>query len=235
MTSTGDPSKRKVKLTAVLSQTADADADVMDDTAVSVAYARYETVFGTGVRPPPDAEPTVEQLSGLAHLLTAGGSPYLDFAVWGPHGHRILRRLRLSGLQFGADGALRNVELNGPLDLDMWISCYRLLEAAFVMLDIVDLGPLQRYREMIVSYARRYGPTVWHLLYQADTRTRLEHMDRIYRRALSDPTKVIDEKSSLFDTRPWNRVWTLRRGRAMVANGTRGAGVAHPEQSDQRT
>jgi hypothetical protein len=206
---TSEASRRKIKLNAVLSQTSDAEVEVLDVTQISVAYARYETVFGSGVRPPADAEPTTEQLTGLNHILKSWAAPYLDFAIWGPHGHRIIRRLRLSGLQFAGDGTLRTIELNGPADLDMWLSCYRLLEVAFVMLDIADLGPLQRYKDMIVQYHKRYGAAVWHLLYQADTRTRLEHMERLHRHVTAEHERITKSGGvSTFDAkRPWNAVW----------------------------
>jgi hypothetical protein len=75
-----------------------------------------------------------------------------------------MRRLRLYGLQFASDGTRRQVEQNGPADMDMWQALYVLHETAFIMLDVIDLGPLQRYREMILYYHRRYGTVVWHPL-----------------------------------------------------------------------
>eukprot|EP00974_Lingulodinium_polyedra_P063134 6093809-Lingulodinium_polyedra.AAC.1 len=59
-----------------------------------------------------------------------GGSvPYLDFAVWGPHGYRPMRQLRMTGLIFAKNGELQNVELKGPPTLDAWDGCYALLRA----------------------------------------------------------------------------------------------------------
>jgi hypothetical protein len=57
---------------------ADVDIDWVTDERVGMAYMRFEVVFGSGVRPPPDSEPTVDQLSCVHHILRAGGSHYLD-------------------------------------------------------------------------------------------------------------------------------------------------------------
>ena len=70
-------------------------------------------------------------------------APYVDFAVWGPHGHRIQKKISLTGMHFNSDGSMRKVELFGPPDLDTWCSCYDILTNALVMLDVASLGPLQ--------------------------------------------------------------------------------------------
>ena len=57
---------------------------------------RRSTAYGAGERPRKDAEPTTEQLAAICHLLDNGLPPFADFAVFGPHGHRLERKLKLS-------------------------------------------------------------------------------------------------------------------------------------------
>ena len=91
----------------------------------------------------------------------------------------------------------------------MWMACNRLSEVALIMLDAVDLGKLQQYRDMMTRYHQRYGNSVWHLLYQADVRTRLEHMDRVRRDAAIEhaAAKSAAKNIAFEEKRPWNYVW----------------------------
>ena len=76
------------------------------------------------------------------------------------------------------------------------------------MLDIFDLGTMISYKEHIIRLHSRYGPQVWLLLYQADTRFRGEHLLRI-RRRLADAhgQAVAAGGTTPFDkNRPWSFV-----------------------------
>ena len=107
--------------------------------------------------------------------------PYVDFGVWGPNHHRLLKKLRNTGLQLHAGGVLHTMELAGPPDLHAWLECYRLLTAALVAFERVGLGPMLDYGRLISTYSERYGALTWPLLYQCDVRCRLEHMERLRR------------------------------------------------------
>ena len=96
--------EKRVKLNTILSQTRDTEASTLDTDKVNLAYARHQAVYGAESVPPPDAEPTTEQLSGLAHVLAALAALYVDFAEWRPHGHRIQKKLKLTALQLRSDG-----------------------------------------------------------------------------------------------------------------------------------
>ena len=52
-------------------------------------------------------------------------APCMDFAVWGPHGNRLLRQQRLSGMAFNSESELVNVELLGPGTIDVWKEAFR--------------------------------------------------------------------------------------------------------------
>ncbi len=179
----GPPSTalRKIKLGQVLRQADETEIEVAPETLMSTGYARWEQLHGIGSRPAPECDVTIEQLTALAHLLTSGAVPYCDFAIWGPHGHRLERKMRLSGSVFTSDGSLRNIEVAGPPTVDVWDASFMVMRTGAIMLDAIDLGVLDAYSSLIRRFHTRYGPSCWLLLYQADTRFRLEHLERVRR------------------------------------------------------
>eukprot|EP00969_Alexandrium_andersonii_P109263 4820471-Alexandrium_andersonii.AAC.1 len=54
------------------------------------------------------------------------------------------------------------------------------------MLDQVEPATAEFYYTVAKEYHHRYGPEIWALLYQADVRCRLEHMERIRIHAIAD-------------------------------------------------
>ena len=178
---------RKVKLSAVLSQVDDSEIDVLDEKEILKGYLRYEAVYGKGERPPKDSEPTSEQIISIHHLVKQGHPPYADFAIFGPYGHRLYKKIKLSGVTIGKDGTLRAVELHGPANIALWSQSYQVLVNTLVMLDTVDLGTLLKYKEKIEKFHDRYGEKIWAVLYQ-----------------------VAKGSSTDFDPdRPWNYVWQV--------------------------
>ena len=113
-----------MKLSSVISQIDDTELIVAEEKEVLRYYARYESVFGAGERPAKDCEPTAEQLTGLRHLCDQGSPPYADFSIFGPFGHRMMKRIKLSGFSIERDGSLRTVELYGPNNLGAWLQSY---------------------------------------------------------------------------------------------------------------
>ena len=129
-------------------------------------------------------------------------APYVDFGIWGPNHHRLLRRMRLQGLQLHGDGTLHSVELDGPPDLQAWMRSYRLLLSGLLGFGAVAVSNLLDYVEKVREYHDRYGPSTWALLYQADVRCRQEHMERARRtleRNLAEATVVGRSPAQAFD------------------------------------
>ena len=54
------------------------------------------------------------------------------------------------------------------------------------MLDLVGVARIDRYANQLMNYAKRYGSNVWHVIYQADVRARLEHLERLCRVAVEE-------------------------------------------------
>ena len=172
-------------------------------------YLRYETLNGKGERPPKDSEPTAEQVSSLLHLINQGHPPYADFAIFGPYGHRLYKKIKLSGVTIGRDGTLKSVELHGPANIGLWLQSYQVLVNTLVMLDTVDLGTLLTYKEKIEKFHDRYGEKICAILYQADVRCRLELMERTKRQlAAAHEAATSSGGTTQYDpNRPWNMVW----------------------------
>ena len=200
------PATSKIKLGLVARQGDDTEVTIVGDAVMSAGTARWEHIFGVGKRPNPDAEATDTQITCLKFMVDAGQAPTVDFALWGPHGHRMERKFRLSGVVFDKDGHLRTVEIAGPPTLAVWLLSWEVFVTACVMLNIFDLGTLLAYKTLILTLHSRYGPQVWLLLYQADTRFRQEHLVRTKRRLAFDHEKAVAASgTTAYDKdRPWD-------------------------------
>lgn len=198
---------RKVKMNQVLSQLDETEVEIISSAEQIRMFARYETLYGKQQRPHPNQEPSIEQLSGLKALVEGGQCPYADFAIFQPYAARIMKRIKFSGLILNKAGTLSQAEVYGPPDLDNWRACYDVWSNAMIMLDVMDLGPLQMYKAKVELLHGRYGESkVWALLYQADTRARLEHMPRIKLSLYQKHQEAVNSGGTTpyDDGRPWN-------------------------------
>ena len=202
-------SSRKLKMSSIASQVDDSEFDMAPEAELMRCFKRYESVFGKGERPEQDQEPTPEQVSAVRCILERGSPPFVDFAVFGPHGHRIMKKVRLSGVNIGRDGQLQTVELYGPPNIIMWEASFNVLMNTLVMLDAVDLGALVTYKQHIVKLHDRYSSRTWPIIYQADNRCRLEHMERTRRilQAAHEEARSNGATTEYDDARPWNLVF----------------------------
>ena len=198
------PAKRTVKMSLILDQSDDTEVPYIPDVDLKEGYKKFFNIFKT--MPSPDDDVTIEQLSGLVYFIKNMNPPWADFAIFGPHGQRLMCKLKMSGLRLQPDGTFLNVEYKGPPSYWLWEQCYNILRTALIFLDAAELGPIEAYKERIKKYAMENPPAVWHLIYQADHRMRKEHMERILRRGelakAKDPTHPFDPSA------PWKWVWT---------------------------
>lgn len=100
---------KKVKLGTVADQAGDVEVVEMNHEQVAEAYTRCAEV--TGGPPTPHQELTVDQLTSLNAILRSSGPRYVDSRVWGPFGHRISKRVNLSGMHISSNGEVHPVEL----------------------------------------------------------------------------------------------------------------------------
>jgi len=197
----------KFKLCQVTDQAMDVELVALDGAIIKAAYDRYRLVFGT--MPPPNEELTNEQLTAVKALLDADRAPYVDFAVWGPFGCRLAKKLKLHGVSFSSDGTLVPIELAGPPGHDQWQKAYLCLRTALVSWNAVDLGRIDQYAAMVARYCERYGAGCWLQVYQADVRCRGEHMERIRRRGDEARARALAAGGThaMDPARPWDWVW----------------------------
>eukprot|EP00438_Fugacium_kawagutii_P004946 Skav216518 [mRNA] locus=scaffold4485:69945:70436:- [translate_table: standard] len=134
-------------------------------TCCHLMYLEYERVFGKNERPQKDMEPTSDQLSAIVHLLQSGLSPYTDFAIWGPYGRSIDRKLKQPGVSTGRDGVLRTVEIQGLPNIANWPASYTVLLTALVMTKAVHPS-ITKYRTQVERLHDHYGPKVWAMVWQ---------------------------------------------------------------------
>ena len=100
---------------------------------------------------------------------------------------------------------MQNVELLGPNNHGLWEGC-----------DGALLTPLYHmtqyhYADLIKTSVQRYGEGVWHIIYQAEHRMRLENMEQRRRGGLqgqASATQFGGHHTSFDSARPWG--WVRR-------------------------
>ena len=197
----------KFNFNTVTNQSSEVVMSVLEAGELKVAYDNYKAVFG--VVPPVEEELTAEQLTAVQKFLEGDICPYVDFAVWVPHGNRMMRKLKLQGTTFSSDGSIIPIEVSGPPDIDCWSRSYACLRTALISWKAVELGRLDMYANMIKRYVSRYGSSVWFQIYQAESRCRSEHMERVRRRGDEERARALSAGMShpLNPKRPWDWVW----------------------------
>ena len=76
-------------------------------------YQRYTAKLGA--TPPYNEEFAGDQLTTLHHVVQHNNPPYVHTGVWGPYGHRLLRKVRMKGVRIMPDGRIEQVEMVGPM------------------------------------------------------------------------------------------------------------------------
>jgi uncharacterized membrane protein YgcG len=178
----------------------------LDPAHVRKLFADYVTKYGA--LPADAAEPTGDQISAVAQILSADSPPYVDFAVWGPFGLRLLRKLFFVAFIPQGDNSFVRKELPGPPDFESWWASYRVFRSVALLLGFLDIEVADNYGEKIRDLSRDYP---WFILYQADVRMRSERMEKL--RRLAEQQHASGAMSSFDVARPWNTVF-----RAAVAD-----------------
>jgi hypothetical protein len=196
-----------IKIGKILDQKLGEEITYLPNPDLQAMYSRYIRIMEE--KPASELAVTTEQLTALKHILDSGRVPYADFAVWGPHMIRFLKRKALEGAVFDAKGVLHAVEMYGPPTIDSWTQCYNCLETAFIMLDTVSRPNISAYRKHVANLAVQFGPKVWHLLYQTDVRCRQELMEAVKMQLFEEHNSAVaqNQHSSFDVNRPWDAVW----------------------------
>ena len=187
-------------------------ADSRIAAAVALARAEADNCFKVydvrlGGAPPDDQEPTVAQLSAMKHVVTH--RCVCHTLTLASHAIRMMRKLRLTGLMLGPPGELFRSEMARPMTYDQWEACFMVFRSATVMLEFASPSSLDGYRDHVRQCSTRFGTQCWALIYQTDTRARLEHAERLRRRATTELTALdaIGVKCTYNPKRPWEYVF----------------------------
>ena len=192
---------RKLKLSAVLDPTLDAEIVAMSPAEISQAYQDYAAKFGD--QPGAEYDPSPDQLSALRQVVEARAVPYADFSVFGPFGNRRLRRQVYTSYQLNAaTGEWTKKEQPGPPGFHEWYQTWKTYRCALLLLNVCDAVRLDAYSEHIRGYLQQFSEEAWFLIYRADVRLRSEQLERIRRALRQNPQHGFTEAS------PWGACFT---------------------------
>ena len=167
----------KIKINQVFDQTIEQEIPGMSpreyDALIDVHVAKL------GREPPSGVTPTAEQTKVIEEINSAGLCPAAaDFAVFGPHGASIQRKLKFSP-QILVNGVWVVQELFGPPSIKMWKACMKVLKVIFILLQLVEPQNIDNYIDYIENLESIYGSRCWGVIYQADVKMRTQEMPRI--------------------------------------------------------
>lgn len=198
----GQAHPRKLKLSAILDPTLDAEVVGMPESEVADRYEAYKRKYGDF--PTPDTDVSKDQLSALSQVIAAGATPYADFSLFGPFGQRLLRRQTYMAFQLNAaTGEWSRKEQPGPADFHSWYKTWKCYRTAMLLLEACESERLDAYSEFIRSQVTQFGDEAWSFISQADCRLRSEHMDRLRRQLRAEPQFGFTEAS------PWGACYAL--------------------------
>ena len=198
---------RVLKLSSVVDQTLESVVNTLEPAKVREMFRTYAETMGA--EPSEAVEPSNDQLSALAQLLEGDAIPYVDFAIWCPHGRRMLAKMVFVAHALNPDGTWQRRELPGPPSFEAWWASWRVFRTAMLLLRAADAELLDNYAEMVRDFHTRYSAEVWFVLYTAEVRMRSERFERLRRAAENEHAKAqAAGRTSTFEpARPWNRVF----------------------------
>ena len=197
----------KIKLCEYVAPSMSGECDLLSANDIAQCQFRYEGHFGRRARPDSDEECSVEQLACLKFLF-ASSTPYVDFAIWGPHATRSLRKNKMHGWVFTPNGVWEQLPLLGPPSIGIWSSCYKIFMHGCFQLGALSLGLLQSYERKILKLAGRHGTSNWPFIYQCDVRARSERLQYHHTQILVHRIRVDDKTvHDVYDT--WGQAFEM--------------------------
>lgn len=104
-----------------------------------VAEFRNIHVKVTGDLPLASARATADQISALFATVSSWRAPFVDFAVLGPYGDRIMRTLQ-GDIFVGSE--LVKKQVKGGVTYEAWLRCWSIFKAASILLGIASPASL---------------------------------------------------------------------------------------------
>ena len=110
--SSGHTGGRDLRLSHIVDPTLNAGLVSLPASDVRQMFAKY--LATRGGNPDKSIEPTHDQLSAVKQLLECDVAPYVDFAIFGPYGRRLLEDLTFYAFIPQPDGSWARRQLDGP-------------------------------------------------------------------------------------------------------------------------
>ena len=142
----------RVKLSSVLDQVSDAEVQLLPADVIAEKRANYRAI--TGGDPLETCNFTDAQLSALSQKVSGGGVPYADFAVWGPYGSRIEKRMKFRSSFLDVGGEWKTIEVPGPASFEVWEECWDVFQAAAIADGLASQATLAVYAAEFKSRVR---------------------------------------------------------------------------------
>ena len=204
----GDPSASKVKLATVLDQSSDAEVKVIGVLELRAMLGAWKAEHNDGEEPTEDQEATGEQISGLAHRLRQGATPFVDFGVWRPHGADLGRTLKFAAWFLNPSGQWAMKEIVGPSSFEEWSRSWAVFAFAMELLGAASRTRLEKYAKTIAALNRDY-PSMWWAICMADIKMRRAHLERVRRRLTSEHHELTTAglRSDFDPAMPWDAVF----------------------------
>ena len=188
---------RKIKLSAVLDPTLDAEIIPLGETEVAAMYDQYRTKFGD--HPSADTDVSRDQLAAVYQVVAVGACPFADFSIWGPFGQRLLRKQTFQAFHLNpVTGDWQRREQPGPASFHQWYQSWKCYRTAMLLVEACEAERLDGYSELIRGFVQQYGEEAWPFVSQADARMRSEQLDRLKRELRAVPAYGFEEN------KPWS-------------------------------
>ena len=142
-----------------------------------IALMRLKFWKKTGGHPMESERSNDDQLTVLAGRLTAGRSPWVDFAVWTPYDTRRTKDTSLRP-QVWVNNQLGTKTIAGPPTYEAWLSHFRIFRSAMIMCRGASPATLERYAMGVRQLLLRH-PGAWDLVCIADELVRGEKWGRL--------------------------------------------------------
>ena len=195
----------KIKFSTVIDQGDDTEIKPLNVDELRRLLGDWVANTNDGEEPTEEQEATGEQLAALNFRLRSGGTPFVDFGVWRPHGADLGRALRFTAYFLSPTGEFQRKELAGPASFADWERSWRVFGFAMEVLGAATRTRLSRYRDQVAQLARDY-PNFWWMVACADYTMRRSHLERIRRRLESEHVQLIAAglRSAFDPARPWD-------------------------------
>ena len=191
-----DISAETVSLNHVVDQALKATTRMIGFEELAKLRVTYEVA--TGYAPPDEHLPSGEQLAGLKAILDSGRIPFVDFAIWNPHGARVAKFRRVeAAIIVGSEIVQRSVE--GPNTVEAWEQSWALFSVAMISVGAATAGSLNLYAAGLRTLLRLF-PGKWPILLTTDLIVRSERWGRIRELMERAPPPGYDP------SKPWDAV-----------------------------